>query len=932
MPDKQTPLMRQYQQIKKKYPDTVLLFRLGDFFETFEDDALIASRVCGLTLTKRNNGGAEETPLAGFPHHQLDNYLPKLVRAGYRVAVCEQLEDPKHARGIVRRDVVEVVTPGVAFNDKLLDTKRNNYLAAIAYEHRKTLLVAGVACVDISTGEFFTTEIPATELAATLEAVQPAEILVAKKQLELLPAALRPLPHLAATSASSPAPSPITPTALATPITRLEDWIFEERFGRELLLKHFKTQNLKGFGIEEFHAGVMAAGAALHYLSESQRGHVPHIRRISAYNPSEYMALDFATKRNLEITFSMQDASKQGTLLGILDKTQTAMGGRLFAKWMTRPLRRLQPIVERQSAIAALVDDDGLRAALRHELAEVGDIERLMSKISTGRATPRDVASLKSTLARLPRIRSLVAEAAQAASCAALTQVVEQMLSVDDVVKLIATALSDEPPAQVGGGGVFREGFSAALDEIRNTMYSGKNWIAEFQERERVASGIASLKVGFNNVFGYYIEITNAHKARIPAHYDRKQTLTNAERYTTPELKEMEQKILSAEERLGEVERELFNELRTAITEAAERAQTNAAMVAMLDCFASFAQAAREYDYCRPTLDESERVDITNGRHPVVERLLPVGERYVPNSTHLSTDDEQLHIITGPNMSGKSSYLRQVGLIVLLAHIGGYVPAKDARIGLADRIFTRVGAQDNITAGESTFLVEMQEAANILNNATRKSLILLDEVGRGTATFDGISIAWSLAEYLHERVGAKTLFATHYHELTDIASRLARARTYKADVQEVGATIVFTRRIIAGTADHSFGIHVAEMAGLPKEVTERAKVIMHTLEKRDESGGMMDRGREAMKPDMERVAARQGTSEQGTNDQEPNDSNDSMTPKQMAPKHADVQEPQISLFEIRDDRIRERLQAMDVNAMTPLQALQALSDLKEMLR
>jgi DNA mismatch repair protein MutS len=929
MPDKdnkQTPLMRQYQQIKKKYPDTVLLFRLGDFFETFEEDAQIASRVCGLTLTKRNNGGAEETPLAGFPHHQLDNYLPKLVRAGYRVAVCEQLEDPKHARGIVRRDVVEVVTPGVAFNEKLLNTKRNNYLAAIAYEHRKTLLVAGVAWVDISTGEFFITELPASELDSLLETVQPSEILVSKKYMDVLPSHVRP-----SSANSVAAMSSGTPT-----ITRLEDWIFEERFARELLLKHFKTQNLKGFGAEDFHAGLVAAGAALHYVGEAQRGQLPHVRRLSVYNPSEYMTLDFATKRNLEITFSMHDASKQGTLLGILDKTQTAMGGRLFAKWMTRPLRRLDAVLERQSAVAALVGDDGLRAALRHELAEVGDIERLMSRISTGRATPRDVVSLKSTLARLPRIRSLVADAAksiEASSCAALTRMAEQMMPMDDVVKLIASAVNDEPPAHISGGGVFREGFSAALDEIRNVMYSGKNWIAEFQEREREASGITSLKVGFNNVFGYYVEITNAHKARIPPHYDRKQTLTNAERYTTPELKEMEQKILSAEEKLGDIERELFSQLRTTIGEAAERAQTNAATVAMLDCFASFAQAAREYDYCRPTLDESEQIDITDGRHPVVERLLSVGERYVPNSTHLSTDSAQLHIITGPNMSGKSSYLRQVGLITLLAHIGCYVPAAQARIGLTDRIFTRVGAQDNITAGESTFLVEMQEAANILNNATRKSLILLDEVGRGTATFDGISIAWSLAEYVHERLGAKTLFATHYHELTSIADRLPRARTYKADVQEVGDSIVFTRRVVAGTADHSFGIHVAEMAGLPKEVTERAKVIMQTLERRDESGvlqkderrGMKDEGIDAgnvVKPEMQNIPQISS----------PPMTNDSMTNHSVITDHAFSATPQISLFEIRDDRIRERLRDIDVNAITPLQALQTLSELKDLLR
>lgn len=888
MVEKQTPLMRQYHQIKKKYPDTILLFRLGDFFETFEGDAATTAKICGITLTKRNNGGeGGDTPLAGFPHHQLDNYLPKLVRAGYRVAVCEQLEDPKQARGIVRRDVVEVVTPGVAFNEKLLDTKRNNYLAAVALEHTRNGVMAGVACADISTGEFFAAEVKDSELADLLETIQPAEILVSKKQHEELSTSLR--------SASS---------GTQTPTTRLEEWIFEEKFAREALLQHFKTQNLKGFGIEDMRVGVVAAGAVLHYISEAQRGQLPHIRRISAFNPSEYMALDFATKRNLEITFSMNDASKQGTLLGILDKTETAMGGRLFAKWISRPLRRLKPLEQRQEAVVALVADDGIRAALRKELGETGDIERLMSKISTGRATPRDVAALKSTLARTPHIRSLVEQL----NSETLRNVLERLHNMDDVVELIGGAVADEPPAQVGGGGVFREGFSAELDEIRNVMYSGKNWIAEFQEQQRQSTGIPSLKVGFNNVFGYYIEITNTHKAKAPDSYDRKQTLANAERYTTPELKQMEQKILNAEERLGDLERELFNELRVKITEAAERAQSNAAMIAMIDCLQSFAEAARQYDFCRPQLEESERLEIVDGRHPVVERLLAVGERYVPNPTRLDTDSEQLHIITGPNMSGKSSYLRQVGLITLLAHIGAFVPAKQAFIGLVDRIFTRVGAQDNITAGESTFLVEMQEAANILNNATRKSLILLDEVGRGTATFDGISIAWAIAEYLHDRVGAKTLFATHYHEMTEIASRFPRIRNYKADVQEVGNTIVFTRRIISGTADHSFGIHVAEMAGLPKELTERAKIIMQSLEgKRGGGAGKLD------------VT---GIPEQQQNQHS----------HHQASSTKDVDVPQFSLFEIRDDKIRERLRTTDVNTLTPMQALQFVVELQAMTK
>ncbi len=897
MADKQTPLMRQYSQIKKRYPDTVLLFRLGDFFETFEDDAVLTAKVCGITLTKRNNGGADETPLAGFPHHQLDNYLPKLVRAGYRVAVCEQLEDPKQARGIVRRDVVEVVTPGVAFNEKLLDTKKNNYLAALAFLQQKQggkpVTMLGISCVDISTGEFFTTEVFEEQLGDVLETLQPAEILVSKAHTEEATAHIRKV-----------FPPNNTPT-----LTRMEDWIFSEQFGRETLLRHFKTQNLKGFGIEEMTAGVAAAGAALHYVGEAQKGQLPHLRKISAFNPSEYMTLDFATKRNLEITFSMHDASREGTLISILDKTETPMGARLFKKWITRPLSRLKPIQQRQSAVQAFFQNDSIRAALRTELGQMGDIERLMSKISTGRANPRDLTALKSTFARLPRIHELLQDIQKNSSSDTLANVQASMRDVRNIVELIDRALTSEPPANVGGGGVFREGYSAELDDVLNAMYSGKNWIAEYQERERQATGIPSLKVGFNNVFGYYIELSNTHKNKAPDSYQRKQTLTNGERFTTPELKEMEAKILNAEEKLGDLERSLFAELRGKIAEAAEDAQHNAALVAMLDCVQSFAQTAREYDYTCPTLTETEELHIVNGRHPVVERLLAIGEKYVPNTTRMNTDSEQLHILTGPNMSGKSSYLRQIGLITLLAHIGAFVPAEQAIIGLVDRIFTRVGAQDNIVAGESTFLVEMQEAASIVNNATKRSLILLDEVGRGTATFDGISIAWAIAEHLHDHTQAKTLFATHYHEMTSIVERLQRARNYKADVQELSGKIVFTRRIMSGTADHSFGIHVAEMAGLPKEITERAKVIMQALERGEEGHSPLDISH--WSGDKKHINIPM--------------TNDQLTNAPMTNDHA---EPQFSLFEIRDDKIREKIRIIDVNALTPMQALTLLAELK----
>lgn len=874
--------MRQYHQVKSKHPDTILLFRLGDFYETFEDDAVLAAKVCGLTLTKRNNGDAESTPLAGFPHHQLDNYLPKLVRAGYRVAVCEQLEDPKHARGIVRRDVIEVVTPGVAFNDKLLDTKSNNYLASVALvEHRSGEVLAGLSCADVSTGEYFTTEIPAADVVAVLETLQPAEIIINKKELPRIESLLRKLSH--------------QPT-----LTRLEDWIFEDRFARENLLRHFGTASLKGFGVETMTVGVIAAGVTLHYIGETQKGSLPHIRRLSVFNPSEYMALDFATRRNLEITFSMHDASREGTLIAILDKTKTAMGGRLFKKWITRPLRRLRPIEQRQNAVEALVQDSASLQFLQNELSHVGDIERLMTKVCTGRATPRDMASLKTTLQRIPDVRA----ALLAISSETLNKIAEQLVPMNEVAELLHSALVDEPPAQVGGGTAFREGYSPELDDIRNAMFSGKSWITSYQEQEREQSGIPSLKVGFNNVFGYYIEITHAHRNKIPETYERKQTLTNAERYTTPQLKEIETKVLNAEERLGELEKELFNELRLKVAEHAEQAQVNASLLAMVDCLQSFAQAAGDYKFCRPVLDDSEQLELADGRHPVVERLLPVGERYIPNATTLDTNEQQIHIITGPNMSGKSSYLRQVGLIVLLAQIGSYVPAKSAHIGLVDTIFTRVGAQDNITAGESTFLVEMQEAANILNNATRKSLILLDEVGRGTATFDGISIAWAIAEYLHEHIGARTLFATHYHELNELANRYTRIHNYKADVQEVGNTILFTRKIMLGSADHSFGIHVAEMAGLPAEVTVRAREIMLSLEQH---------------------SAQEFSPAEPTTDIPTTAKTSAAAVPQR--QHAEPV-PQMSLFEVRDDALRQKLMAIDVNSLTPMQALQLVEELQ----
>lgn len=885
---KDTPLMRQYHQIKQKHPDTVLLFRLGDFFETFEDDAHITAKICGITLTKRNNGEAGDTPLAGFPHHQLDNYLPKLVRAGYRVAVCEQLEDPKQARGIVRRDVVEVVTPGVAFADKLLDSKKNNYVAAISVRPTKQGIVVGYSYADVSTGEFFTAELAPEHISGILEATQPAEILVSKPLAkELLAGEATNEQHQSSVgnilyrSLQGLAHSPI--------ITRREEWVFDEVFCREHILGHFKTASLKGFGIEEMTAGIISAGVILHYINETQKHSLAHLRTISVFRMEDAMMLDSATKRNLEITLSLYDQSREGTLIGILDKTETPMGARLLKKWITRPLCVQEQIHQRLEAVRGFVHEYELCRAVAQELHHIGDIERLVSRICTARATPRDIVSLRSSLDRLPAVQRLLVQSTHQS----LRMRGERFTIKADLMTLLHTAFNDEAPAGVGQGDVFRAGFSDEIDSVRSIMYSGKTWVAEYQERERQATGIPSLKVGFNNVFGYYIEITNTHKNRVPDSYDRKQTLANAERYITPELKEMEEKILHAEENIATIERALFQEVRERIAGYADMLLQNAEVLATVDCFHSFARCAVEYNFCEPVVDISEKLEIRRGRHPVVERLLPLGETFTANSTLCDTEHEQMHIITGPNMSGKSSYLRQVGLIVLLAQIGSFVPAESAHIGMVDRIFTRVGAQDNITQGESTFLVEMQEAANIINNATRKSLILLDEVGRGTATFDGIAIASAIAEYIHERIGARTLFATHYHELTALAERFSRIVNYKADVRETGTNIIFLRSIVRGSASHSFGIHVAAMAGLPKLLTERADVIMHELEA--QAGHRTTQNKEVIA----------GSTSIQTND--------------------DVQ---ISLFEIRDDSLREYIRSLDIRNMTPMQALVALEELQ----
>ena len=865
----QTPLMTQYYKVKEANPDTILLFRIGDFFETFDQDAKTASKVLGITLTKRSNGAAEDVPLAGFPHHAIDTYLPKLVRAGYRVAVCEQVENPKFAKGIVKREVIEVVTPGVTLSDKLLDHKRNNYLLSIYKKDD----IAGLSFCDISTGEFYTFEIPSSLISQQVESISPAEILVQKRDRDYI----TQLVHK------------INPSIR---ITKLDDWIFNFEYSKDLLLMQFKTVNLKGFGVEGLTAGIISCGAVLNYLQETQKANLSHLNKVSVYNPSEYMALDYSTKRNLEITYSMQDGGREGSLISILDKTETAMGGRLLKKWITSPLIKLEPVLKRQESVEELLEKKSLRKKLLNELKEIGDLERLVSKVCTGRANPREMTALKSSLKKVPILKDLLAET----TVNTLVQLNESLLPLDKLISIIDKAIVDSPPLSLADGGVIKAGYSIELDELRDISLHGKDWIANLQKTERERANISSLKVNYNKVFGYYIEVSNAHREKIPDNYLRKQTLVNSERYITPELKDYEDKILNAEEKIYELESELFNEIRLTTGDEAENIQQNARMIAMLDCFLSFAECAAEYKYVKPDLDESDSIEITEGRHPVVERILPPGEKFTPNSFSLDNSGDQIIILTGPNMAGKSVYLRQLGLIVLLAQVGSFVPAEEARIGLVDRIFTRVGASDNISAGESTFLVEMQEAANILNNATSKSLILLDEIGRGTSTFDGISIAWAITEYLHENPAlcAKTLFATHYHELNEMAEIFPRIKNYKVEVREYDDKVIFLHKVNPGRADHSYGIQVGMMAGLPVFVTNRAKEVLQNLESKELTPY------EEKKEKLKKM--------QGKDDQ------------------------QISLFEVKDDKIRNEIKEIEINNLTPLEALNKLSELKKKVK
>lgn len=881
----ETPLMRQYWKIKDRHPGALLLFRMGDFYETFEDDARIVADVLGITLTKRANGKADDVPLAGFPHHALDQYLPKLVQAGYRVAVCEQLEDPKYAKKIVKRDVVEVVTPGVSFRDGLLTPKQSHYLAAAVWgTEKKDQGWVGFAFVDATTGEFQAAEVPEDRFEELLLTVGPAELLVDKRQKDRA--------QRIRGASWSLAPQ--------------EDWVFGYDFAYETLLRHFQTHSLKGYGVEGLNLGLVAAGAALYYLGETQKGRVPHVRRIQRYAADDYIALDPETKRNLELVHSMQ-GGREGSLVHILDETLTPMGGRLLRAWLVRPLRSVEKIRQRLDAVEALVTGARRRHSLRDELRHVGDLERLAAKVCTGRATPRDLVTLKLTLRQVPILK----QGLEDEPCETLAKVRDGLTLCTDLVDKIGAALVDEPPAKMDAGGYIRKGYSDELDELRTIARSGKEYLAKLQAEESKRTGIPSLKVGYNKVFGYYLEITNAHRDKVPDDYIRKQTLVNAERYVTPALKQYEEKILTAEEKMVELENHLFAELRMEVAEAVEPVQRNARFLALLDVLCALAEVAERRAYVRPDVDGSGVLDIEDGRHPVVEEALPAGEAFIPNSVRLD-DEQQILLITGPNMAGKSVVLRQVGLIVLLAQVGAFVPAARARIGVVDKIFTRVGASDNLAAGESTFLVEMNETANILNNASPRSLILLDEVGRGTSTFDGLSIAWAVVEYLHEHaeVAARTLFATHYHELNALADRLPRVRNARVQVQEHDGKVIFLRKLVPGGADHSYGIEVARMAGLPEAVIRRAKSVLRHLEAHNVAG---------------EIAPQEGT---------PSDapSGDGAMPQvkpvaaaAVGPPEPAIAAPPVSpvLVEVMD-----RLDGLDPERMTPIEALMALAEMK----
>ena len=859
----QTPLMKQYFGIKAKYPDAILLFRVGDFYETFCEDAIVVSGILGITLTKRANGAAQHVELAGFPHHALDTYLPKLVRAGQRVAVCDQLEDPKLAKTIVKRGITELVTPGVAINDNILENRENNFLASVHIEAK----YGGISFLDISTGEFLLAEGTHEHLEKLLSGFKPKEVLFEKnkrKQFE-----------------------EIFGTKYYT--FPLDDWIFTNESANDRLLKHFETRSLNGFGVQNLKLGIIAAGSILYYLDITQHNKIQHVSSISRIEEEKFVWLDKFTMRNLELFQPVNEGGK--TLIDIVDRTLTPMGSRMLKRWISMPLKDIRPIRDRQKVVELFFRDPELKKTLEIHLRQIGDLERLVSKIATGRLNPREIVQLKNALINIIPIKKKCIEVDNEA----LNRIGEQLNPCESILNRIAREIHPEPPAMLNKGGIIRDGISVELDELRKIAFSGKDYLVDLQRRESEKTGISSLKVHFNNVFGYYIEVTNAHKNKVPSEWIRKQTLVNAERYITEELKEYETKILGAEERILVLETELYNSLLASVVEFIPAIQVNAMFLATLDCLIGFSTLAAENKYVCPIVDDSDIIDIKSGRHPVIEKRLPPGEEYIPNDVFLDREKQQIIIITGPNMSGKSALLRQTALIVLLAQTGSFVPAESARIGAVDKIFTRVGASDNISLGESTFMVEMNESASILNNISDKSLILFDELGRGTSTYDGISIAWSIVEYIHEhpKARAKTLFATHYHELNEMAKSFKRCKNFNVSVREVENKVIFLRKLIPGGSNHSFGIHVAQMAGMPKSVVKRAENILKDLENAHRKGQLS-------KPVGELAQNREGF--------------------------------QLSFFQLDDPvlkQIRDQIANLDINNLTPMEALNKLNEIKK---
>ncbi len=859
----ETPLMKQYYDVKSKHPDAILLFRVGDFYETFGDDAIRASEILGITLTKRANGSASSVELAGFPHHAIDNYLPKLVRAGQRVAICEQLEDPKLTKKIVKRGITELVTPGVSYNDNVLEHKENNFLACVNIDKK----VAGVAFLDVSTGEFYAAQGGFDYVDKLLCNFSPKEVLYQ-----------RGFEHEFESHFGSKYYT-----------YKVDEWAFGNEIGYERLLRHFQTSSLKGFGIEDLTHAIAAAGAILYYLDITQHHQLAHIRSIARLEEDRYVWLDRFTIRNLELFSSVNENAK--TLISVIDQTISPMGGRLIKRWVALPLKDIASINTRLNVVEYLIANEVFREDLAQHIYEVGDLERIISKVAVGRVSPREVVQLKSALWAIKKIK----EKGLAAENNALKDLAEQLALCEGIRHRIETEILPDAASQLGKGSIVANGVSPELDELRAIMMHGKDFLQQIQQREIERTGITSLKISYNNVFGYYIEVRNTHKEKVPADWIRKQTLVSAERYITEELKLYEEKILGAEEKVLAIEQRLFNDLVSAIVEYVAPIQLNASLVARLDCLIGFAKVALANDYCRPLLVDSDVLDIKNGRHPVIEKQLAVDQQYIANDVSLDSKNQQIIIITGPNMAGKSALLRQTALIVLMAQIGCYVPASSAKIGVVDKIFTRVGATDNISQGESTFMVEMLEAASILNNLSSRSLVLLDEIGRGTSTYDGISIAWSMVEYIHEHphARAKTLFATHYHELNEMEASFDRIKNYNVSVREVDGKVHFLRKLVKGGTEHSFGIHVAQMAGMPRSVVERANEILKELEKAHRRSSLE-------KPVDQLASHREGL--------------------------------QLSLFQLDDPvlkKIRDEIKGLDINNLTPIEALNKLNDIKK---